>query len=113
MKTRTKLLTFGAVLALGAAGYAFTTSSEEAGPGFGPPFMHGGMGQMMGHRMGAGMMSMGHDSATMEQLGVIHELIANHDRIRRTVTNLPMASERKPLPMIPKSRNGSRSMSPK
>ena len=58
MKTRTKLLTFGAVLALGAAGYAFTASSEEAGPGYGPPFIHGAMGQMMGHRMGAGMMSM-------------------------------------------------------
>jgi hypothetical protein len=38
---------------------------------------------------GGGRMGMGHDSATMAQMGVIHELISNHDRIRRTVTNLP------------------------
>ena len=39
--------------------------------------------------MGPGMMGMNHDSATMAQMGVIHELIANHDRVKRTVTNLP------------------------
>jgi hypothetical protein len=89
MKTRTKLIFLSTVLALGVAGYAFTASSEEAGPGFGPPFMHGGMGGMMGPRMGPAMMGMGPDSGTMKQLGIIHELIANHDRIRRTVTNLP------------------------
>lgn len=42
------------------------------------------------HGMGPGMMmGMGHDPATMAQLSVIHELIVNHDRITRTVTNLP------------------------
>jgi hypothetical protein len=92
MKKRTKLIALGAAaLALGIAAHAFTASSQEAGYGFGPPFMHHGMSRMMGGGMGAGpgMMRMGHDSATMAQLGVIHELIANHDRIRRTVTNLP------------------------
>ena len=88
MKTRTKLIFLSTVLALGIAGYAFTASSEEAGPGFGPPFMHGGMGRMMGARMGPAMMGMGQDSGTMRQLGIIHELIANHDRLQRTVTNL-------------------------
>jgi len=39
--------------------------------------------------MRTGMMGMGHDSTTMAQMGVIHELIMNHDRVRRTVTNLP------------------------
>lgn len=39
----------------------------------------GGMGGMMGMR---------HDSATMAEMAVIHELIMNHDRITRTVTNL-------------------------
>ena len=39
--------------------------------------------------MGAGMMGMPHDSATMAQMGVIHQLVANHERITRTVTNLP------------------------
>ena len=39
--------------------------------------------------MGRGTMGMAHDSATMAQLGVIHELFVNHDRITRTVMNLP------------------------
>jgi hypothetical protein len=43
----------------------------------------GGMG------MGAGMMGMAHDSATMAQMRAIHELVVNNERIRRTVTNLP------------------------
>jgi hypothetical protein len=36
-----------------------------------------------------GMMGMRHDSASMALMGVIHELVVNHDRIKRTVTNLP------------------------
>ena len=44
---------------------------------------HGRMG------MGAGMKGMAHDSATMTQMRVIHELVMNHERISRTVTNLP------------------------
>lgn len=43
----------------------------------------GGMG------MGAGMMGMAHDSATMAQMRVIHELVVNNERITRTNTNLP------------------------
>ncbi|MGH7680035.1 MAG: hypothetical protein ACRENU_16320 [Gemmatimonadaceae bacterium] len=39
--------------------------------------------------MGAGMMGMAHDSATMAQMQVIHELVVNNERITRTVTNLP------------------------
>lgn len=39
--------------------------------------------------MGPGMMGMAHDSATMAQMRVIHELVVNHERIERTVTNLP------------------------
>jgi hypothetical protein len=44
-------------------------------------------GGMMG--MAPGMMGMRHDSATMAQMAVVHELILNHDKISRTVTNLP------------------------
>jgi hypothetical protein len=44
-------------------------------------------GGMMG--MGGGMMGLRHDSATMAQMAIIHELIMSHDRITRTVTNLP------------------------
>jgi hypothetical protein len=86
MKTRTKLVGFAAaVLALGIGTYAFHARSEEAG-GFGSRFMHRGMGPGMMH---GGMMGMGHDSATMAQMRVIHTLFVNHDRIKRTVTKLP------------------------
>lgn len=62
------------------------SSSADSGAGFTPPFMHNmGPGMMM--HMGA--MGMGHDSATMVQLGAIQELFMNHDRIKRTATNLP------------------------
>ncbi len=55
-----------------------------------PPIMrHMGPGMMNGMEMHMGAMGMGHDSATMAQLGTIHELFLNHDRIKRTVTNLP------------------------
>ena len=34
-------------------------------------------------------MAGGHDAGAMAEMGDIHELFANHDRITRTVTNLP------------------------
>ena len=37
----------------------------------------------MGHQMG-----MRHDSATMAQMSVMHELVMNHDKVTRQVTNL-------------------------
>ena len=99
-------------------GFAFAQSVPHGHHGFGPPSMQGGgaggmgpggMGPgMMRHMgreqmgretnsgmgpgmrgMGPGMMGMGHDSATMTQMGDIHALLTNHDRIKRTVTNLP------------------------
>jgi hypothetical protein len=45
-------------------------------------------GRMM-NGIGPGMMGRNHDAATMAQMGDIHELFINHDRITRTVTNLP------------------------
>jgi hypothetical protein len=45
--------------------------------------------QSMMTGMGPGMMGMSHDSQTMAEMGAIHELIVNHDRIKRIVTNLP------------------------
>lgn len=47
-----------------------------------------GGGRGMGPGM-MGMMGMAHDSATMAQVRVIHELVVNNERIKRTVTNLP------------------------
>jgi hypothetical protein len=42
---------------------------------------------MMG--MGPHMMGLSHDSQMMEEMSAIHELVVNHDRIKRTVANLP------------------------
>src|SRR3974390_481187 len=82
MKMRTKLAGVTAlVMALGIGGYAAHPQSPPHGPG---PF-----GMRMGMMMGPGMMGMAHDEATMSQLQVIHTMLTNHDRIRRTVTNLP------------------------
>src|SRR6185437_16809693 len=94
MRTRNKLIALSAVaFAIGIATYAFKVHSAEARD-FGPPFMYGGMGMMgpgmmHGGMMGPGMMGMAGDPATREQLRVIHTLFINHDRIKRTVTNLP------------------------
>lgn len=49
----------------------------------------GMMGMGQGTGMCRGRMGMQHDSATMAQMGVIHEMVMNHDKITRTVTNLP------------------------
>ena len=105
MKTRSKLIGLSAAaLALGIGTYAFTARSEEAS-GFGPPFMRQGMG---GGMMGSGMMAMAHDAATMAQLRVIHLLFVNHDRIKRTVTNLPDGICTVTEWTIPRSRSCSR-----
>lgn len=58
--------------------------------------MHGPMGQGIPGQMGSGMMAMGAGmmgmnggSATMDERRDIHGLLFNHDRVKRTVTNLP------------------------
>lgn len=57
------------------------------------PGMHGHMGPGMNGQMGPGMMGMGlimmGGSATMDERRDLHDLFFNHDRIKRTVTNLP------------------------
>ena len=102
MKKRTLIIGAIAATATFAGGWALAQSVGQGPMGFGPPFMRGqglkgvgpGMMRGMGHGMmmkgmGHGMMGMDHDSATMSQLRDIHALLANHDRIKRTVTNLP------------------------
>lgn len=42
-----------------------------------------------GRGMGRGAMGMSHDPAMMSRMSLIHDLVVNHDRITRTVTNLP------------------------
>ena len=88
MKTRAKLAGVAALTeALGVGVYAFTAHSQDRHRGHGP-FGQQGMMPGMG-MMEMGMMGMAHDSATTSQLQVIHTLLVNHDRITRSVTNLP------------------------
>lgn len=88
MKMPTKLIGVAALtVALGTGVYAFKAHSQEMRPGFGPPGMQHRMGPGM---MGSGMMmGMAHDERTQAQLEVIHTMFINHDRINRTVENLP------------------------
>ena len=61
-----------------------TAIASLAGPGSSRAQQPGGM-----KGMGPGMMGMTHDSATMALMMGSHQLVMNHDRIKRTVTNLP------------------------
>ena len=91
MKIRARTAGIAALtVALGVGIYAFRAHSQEGRPGFGPSGMHRMGPGMMGMGPGMmGMMGMAHDEATMAQLQVIHTMLVNHDRITRTVTNLP------------------------
>ncbi len=95
-----KVLVIGGIAAatLLVGGWALAQSAGH-GPGgmrgMGPG-MHGQMGPGMRGQMGPGMMGMGpgmmgmnHGSATAAEHSDIRELFFNHDRIKRTVTNLP------------------------
>ena len=77
MKRLSKLVV-GVVTSLGL-GLAVAAAWAQPG-GMGPGMMRG-MGPMAGH--------MQHDDATFADMRLVHELILNHDRIKRTVTNLP------------------------
>jgi hypothetical protein len=75
-----------AAASLGLAVAAF------AHPGMGPGMVMHGMGPGMMMRGGMGMpmaaMQQG-DAAFAADMGFVHEMLLSHDRIRRTVTNLP------------------------
>jgi hypothetical protein len=101
MKKRNLVIGGVVIAAILAGGWAWAQSHGHEG--FGPPFLRGtrpggmmrhmpggpgknGMG-MMG--MGAGMMGGARDSSIMAQMRDVHALLADHERIKRTVTNLP------------------------
>jgi len=104
-----KVLVIGGIAAatILVGGWALAQSAGHGPGGFGPGRMMGMRGQMgsgmhgqMGSGMrgqmgpgmagmGPGMMGMSHGSATMSEHHDIRELFFNHDRIKRTVTNLP------------------------
>jgi hypothetical protein len=87
MKTRTLFGLGAAAIVLGIGLFAFHARSQDRQ--FGPPFMQDGPGGMMHHGFGPGMMGAAGDAATAEQLRIIHTLFVAHDRIKRTVTNIP------------------------
>jgi hypothetical protein len=71
-------------VAMGGSMQPGTGSGTQHG-GMGSGMQHGGMSGGMG-MMGAGMQN---DQASAADMRVVHQLIVNHDRIKRTVTNLP------------------------
>jgi intracellular sulfur oxidation DsrE/DsrF family protein len=74
-----------ASLGLGVAVVAFA-QPRGMGPGM---MMHGMHSGMAGGNHGPMMGNMQSDSATAADMRLSHDLVVNHDRIKRTVTNLP------------------------
>jgi hypothetical protein len=118
MKKKSLVIGGIAAAILLAGGWAFAQSTGH-GPGgmhgMGPG-MHGQMGPLMRGQMApgmhgqaapgmpgqmdpgmhgqtgpgrVGMMGMGHGSATQTEMNEIHSMLFNHDRIKRTATNIP------------------------
>ena len=102
MKRSSKIAT-GVVTSLGLCLAVATAFAQPAG--MGPGMMHGmggGTGPGMMHNMGAGATTGSHapmagmvamltrqDAASSADMNLVQELLVNHDKIRRTVTNLP------------------------
>lgn len=96
MRRSTKFA-FG-LAAVAGAGVAIAAIAHPGG--MGPGMMHGMGGGMM-RGMGPGMTGsrgpaagpmagrMQHDDAASADMQLVHQLIMNHDRIKRTVANLP------------------------
>jgi hypothetical protein len=76
-------------------GWAIATAFAHpagVGPGaMGPGMMHGAGPGGMGPGMMRGPMAAGvqHDEAFQADMGLVHDMLTNHEGIRRTVTNLP------------------------
>lgn len=75
-------------IALLTGSWAFAQSRGHGGMHGMGPAMHRQMEQGM-HGMGPGMMGMHGGSATIEERRDIHDLLSNHESIKRSVTNLP------------------------
>lgn len=100
MKKKTLVIGGIAAASLLVGGWALAQSGEHGpggmrGMGMGMhgqmgPGMRGEMGSGMRGQMGPGMMmGMMGGNATASELGDLHEMFGNHDKIKRTVTNLP------------------------
>jgi len=82
-------ITAGIAAALGLSLAAATVQGQPAG--MGPGMMHGMMHGAGGHGSMAGATAMltKQDAGSSADMALVHELLANHDKIKRTVTNLP------------------------
>jgi hypothetical protein len=98
IQMKKKVLVIGGIAAATVliGGWALAQSPGHGPGGMRGMGMHGQMGPGMRGQMGSGMMGMGpgmmgmnHGSATAAEHNDIQELFFNHDRIKRTVTNLP------------------------
>jgi hypothetical protein len=96
---RSSKIAVGVVAALGLGLGVAVTLAQTGGMG---PGMMGGMGPGMMHGMGHGPAAGGHgpmagavgmltrqDEGSSADMGLVHDLVMNHAKIRRTVTNLP------------------------
>ena len=79
---RLSKIALGVVASLGL-GLAVAAALAQSG-GMGPGMMRG-MGPMGGPMAGG----MQHDEAFAADMGLVHEMLSSHERIKRTVTNLP------------------------
>lgn len=80
----------GAYAHSGGMGAGMMQGMESGmGPGMMQGMMSGHGAGMHGGMHGAMAGGMQHDEATHADMGVVHQLLANHERIERTVTNLP------------------------
>jgi hypothetical protein len=88
---RSSKIAFGVIASLGL-GLAVAAALAQSG-GMGPGMMHGmdhgaaagGHGPMAG---AVGMLTR-QDAGSSADMGLVHDLVMNHTKIRRTVTNLP------------------------
>lgn len=92
MKRSTKIaVAIAASLGLGAAVAAALAHPVGMMHGAGPAGVGPGMMRGMGPGMMRGPMAAGaqHDEAFQADMGLVHEMLTNHEGIKRTVTNLP------------------------
>ena len=94
MKKKTLMIAGIAAAIVLVGGWALAQSAGHGPRGFGHGRMmgmHGQMGPGMHGQMRPGMMGMGMmgGNATASELSDIHEMFSDHDKIKRSVTNLP------------------------
>jgi len=77
-----------ALAVLAGAGIVAGAAFAHPDGGMEPGMMMRGMGPMMGG-MGGPMAAMHGDPQFQADMRLVHEMLANNDKIRRTVTNLP------------------------